>query len=101
MKPNTRLAILFFIIILVVSFSVGFNEIDPFYRTNTTIKAKIISKVHATGKSGARIEITIKANNGKEFWFNKAVNYKGQKGDGVTLRLYKRKFTGLQKYELE
>ena len=101
MNPNKRLAILFAIIVLVISFSIGFNEIDPFYKTNTTIPAKIIHKIHATGKSGARIEITVKTNDGEEYWFNKANNYAGQMGDQVTLRIYKRKLSRLQKYELE
>ncbi len=101
MTPNKRLAILFSVVIFIVFFALGFDKIDPFYKTETTINAKIIKRIYATGKSGARIEITLKTNSGKIYWFNKAINYSGKKGDEVKLRLYKRKLTGLKKYKLD
>ena len=100
MNPNRRLAILLFIVILIASVTIGFNEIDPFYETNTTIPATIVHKVYATGKTGGRIEFTIRTNDGKEYWFNNASDSVGRQGDEIKLRLYKRKLTGIQKYEL-
>ena len=100
MNANIRVVIMFFVALLIASVTIGFNEIDPFFDTKTTVPATIIHKVYATGKTGGRIEITVKTNNGKKYWFNHANDSVGRQGDEITLRVYKRKLTGIQKYEL-
>ncbi len=101
MNPNIRLTIIFSSAIFIVVFFISFNKLDPFYKTNSTIPAKIIHLVYATGKSGARIEVTVETINGEQFWFKKSVSYSGRAGEKVKLRVYERKLTGLKKYELE
>ncbi len=97
MNANKRIALIFSIAILIALSAVWFSVIDPFYKTDKKISAVIIKKVHATGKQGARVEITAKIENGEIYFFS-AVNYKGNKGDKITLYIHKRKITGLSKY---
>lgn len=99
MNHNYRLAFILVVIVLIASFSVGLNEIDPFYKTDITKPAIVQNVVYATGKSGFRIELVVKENNGAEYILG-AVNDKYKKGDKILLRLYIRKITGFEKYEL-
>ena len=86
---------------IIAALVIGFENIDPAYRTNNYIDARVIKKVHATGKTGARVELTIETNEGDTFWFNSGVTYPFGVGDQVKLRIYKRKFTGLESFKLE
>lgn len=101
MKTRNKLIITFIPTVILAASLIGINGIDPFYKTKSTIPAKIIKRIHATGKTGARIEISIKTVEGKEYWFNRSAYFTGKVGDNVKLRLYERRYTGLQKYELE
>jgi hypothetical protein len=80
---------------------IGFDSIDPAYRTNEYMQATVTKRVYATGKSGARVEITVKTEEGDSFWFNKGVEYPGKVGAKVKVRIYKRKYTGLESFKLE
>lgn len=99
MNHNYRLLIILIILASVISFAIGIDKIDPFYKTDTTKIAVVQNVAYATGKSGARIELTLKGSNGESFIRQISKNTY-RKGDKVILRLYKRKITGLQKFVL-
>lgn len=95
------LLILFLPAVVVAAFSVWINVVDPLEVTRETISAEIVSRVNATGKTGARTEITVRTSNGAEYHFQVRPSYRGHRGDEATLRVYKRRITGLTRYELE
>lgn len=80
---------------------VGFDKLDPYYETEKFIPARIVRLVHGVGKTRPRIEVTIKTDDGKEHWFVRSSYFRGKVGDKVKLRINERKYTGLQRYELE
>lgn len=99
MNHNFRLAFIVLLIIIIATVGIGFNKIDPFFKTNITKTVIVHNVAYATGKSGARIELVLKEKNGETFIRQTTINTY-RKGDKVVLRLYKRKFTGFQKYVL-
>lgn len=103
MKLDTKWQVVFFLspYVLLALFIIGIDRIDPAYRTSEFIQGTVIKKVFSTGKTGARVELIVETREGDSFWFNKSVNYPSGVGDKVKLRIYKRKFSGLESFKLE
>ena len=99
MNHNYRIILILIVILAIISFAIGIDKIDPFYKTDITKSATVQNVAYATGKSGARIELVLKENDGTTY-IRQTSDNKYRKGSKVTLKLYKRKITGLEKYEL-
>jgi hypothetical protein len=117
-KERLILALVFFIPLIIGVVILSFDKLDPFYRTEATLEAKILSMMvsrprniggksgvppilDGDGRFGKYYKITVKAKNGKIYAFKKPSTFFCFVGDKIFLSLYKRKITRLQRYKLE
>ena len=91
-------------LVLIAVFGASFiliDRLDPYYRTDQVISSEIISSAYFAGKQGSTLKVTVKTLEGETYTFSQSQRSKKRIGDKVKLRLYKRKITGLGKYEPE
>ncbi len=101
LKTKTVLIITFAPVVVIAMITIGVSKLDPMYMTSNVKVAKITKMVFLVGKSGAKVEVYVKTNEGHTYRFVRSSFYKGRVGSKVNLRLYQRKITGLQAYRLE